>query len=494
MDNENAPFTTPFSRTDLSLNNKFHRLIHKLESRLLYFKEQVDYRQTSPNHFLYVTRLERFEFLANRHIELLKRGGNNFNYNKTLGDIRHEAYLRWLNKRERHYKEAYDWCKDWGTRNEHIKKELGIEIEYKGVEESQWDFLIKLLEDTSYETSLACIKSKLQLQIYDAFMSGWFISFGTLTVNPEHYRLVFETGSKAWRYYIRDMKLACGKRYLESKGWSMPSKRDVEKITEDYFHYLAVVEEGSQNGRLHIHVLLFMKEPIRCSDPNYSLQIPYRREIKGWEQYWPYGISQYIAVRFSNSDPWGKRGWSWPVRDDCQPIEPTNPDKLSEYLCKYILKAKLNHKGEVTPWRTRTNNRMGKTKLIRTLQTMPMEMVKSLVFLNKYPRKIKLYGNPVPTKLIRGLAVKELLYRNRNLNQEALPRDTTLKTLLRSSTLRKHDRRSMNSGSIIVQLLNGRDISNSCIHDNFIMSRSFLEAAFEKPTVNRPVSGGSTWN
>ena len=73
-----------FSRTDLTVNDKVKRLIHKIEGRLLYFEEQTDFRTKDPHYDIYQVQVGRFRRKAEKHLNALKTVRNYFNYNKTV--------------------------------------------------------------------------------------------------------------------------------------------------------------------------------------------------------------------------------------------------------------------------------------------------------------------------------------------------------------------------------------------------------------------------
>lgn len=497
-----------FSRTDLSKKDKIKRLVHKIESRLQYFNEQVAYRSTSPYFDFYQSKLQEFETKAEHHLSMLESVGNYFHYNKTLGDIekgeakeavdRRRKLCKWIQEREKTYRDTYDWVKTWKDRKEHIRDVLKIELPEEWFRDTDYGFLLKQLKETSFMNTVQCMKTRLMMQLKKAYDDGWFVSFGTLTVDPEHKDMVFAAGSDCWRNYIRKMQRECWKassRYIETDemGKKITKSRPwKESQGEDYFEYGSVVEEGTLTGQLHIHVLMFMKKPVDCKDPNYGLKIPYKREIDEWEWFWPYGISQYIAVRYSNSDPWGRKGWIWPVDTMCQPIQETSTIKLAQYMVKYILKSKLNSKGKVTPWRTRCSQGMGKMELRNTMTTMTKIQLEALIAFNVYPRGIKLLGQTVPAKLIRDIALDKLLmrYKSDKKNLVALRPDIRLKMLLKNGKLKRHNRRSRNSGSIIQEIFSGRVISDDKIHVEFMVAKGILEKRFPTPSIGWNVSGG----
>ena len=54
--------------------------------------------------------------------------------------------------------------------------------------------------------TVQCMKSRLMMQLNAAYDDGWYVSFGTLTVDPESKEKVFEAGSDCWRNFIRTIQ------------------------------------------------------------------------------------------------------------------------------------------------------------------------------------------------------------------------------------------------------------------------------------------------
>ena len=108
----------------------------------------------------------------------------------------------------------------------------------------------------------------MSLELSRANKEGWAVVFNTLTVEPEYYDDVFRTGSNLWRNYIRTIDRAVAKSIFGSY-----RQRD----GSDYFNYCAIVEHGSDTGRLHIHCIMSMRKlPKGCLDPNIGLAVPDR--------------------------------------------------------------------------------------------------------------------------------------------------------------------------------------------------------------------------
>jgi len=506
-----------FSRTDLTTADKVSRLKHKIESRCSYFREQVELRQNHPEEAFFRENLEEFESKANHHLKILSGVGNNFNYNKTVDKGKNEgvdsyrnkvrtaatisrAAERRINKFERDeydYRQAYTWSRNWGTKREHIQSEIGIKMpdEYLHESEEGIKYLIEMLKDCSYLGAVETMKARLIMEMIEAYKNEWHMIFNTITVKPEHYKEVFEKGSDIWRNYIRKIK-----RQLATSLYG--SVRNAGG--KDYFHYMAVVEEGASNGRLHIHCMLFMKDLVKrdeegrkvagmVKDPNYGKNPPTYREIEEMCWHWEYGHSQFIPIRFSNSDPWGKMGWVWPVMSDGQPLPSSSIEKIASYMTKYILKSKDN-KGEAK-WRTKTDRQLGLRQLQSTLRKMEMKPLVSLVKYTKHPVPIQLYGNKVPVKLIRQKAVKELVARmkNKRIPLRSSQANTILKTLMQQGIQTRLEHNSTNIGDSLLRLFNGRDTSKANLK-YFLEARNILQEAFAIEEYVTLAGGGNTDN
>lgn len=324
----------------------------------------------------------------------------------------------------------------------------------------------------------------MKLEMTNAFNMGWYIIFNTVTVDPENYSTVFEKGSDVWRKYINKIKRDVGNT----------TKNGIKtKLYKNYFNYAAVIEEGESTGRLHIHCLLFLKELIPVKDPNYGLHPPRRREIDEYCDYWEYGHCQFIPIRFSNSDPYGKRGWTWPIDEIGQPIPSSSIEKIASYMTKYILKS-VDNKGDAS-WRTKTSRNMGTLKIKTTLTTLNIKMVMALIRYRKAPESIHLSNIQVPFKIIRTLAVKELVHR---LRKKRMPlrgseKSTILKTLLKHGTQTRLDHNSKNIGNSLLQLFKGTATSKTT-YKYFMEAKQMLEDAFPSSTYVEPVSGGNIDN
>ena len=131
--------------------------------------------------------------------------------------------------------------------------------------------IVQTMNETGKQARAKQARTLLSFEIAEKAQRGWYIIFNTLTVNSENYSKVFHRDSDDFQNYIRTVdRLTCQA--------ITGSKR--RKPNNDYHTYFAVVEEGSQTGRLHIHVVHFLRKlPIKARDPNRGLRLPYKREL-----------------------------------------------------------------------------------------------------------------------------------------------------------------------------------------------------------------------
>jgi len=232
---------------------------------------------------------------------------------------------------------------------------------------------------------------------------GWFIIFNTLTVAPGNYYAVFGKNSMAFRDYIRDID-----RKLAQAAHG--TVRNAQK-QNDYHTYFAVVEEGAQNGRLHIHVVhLFSHLPAGSEDPNKALPIPTRRELNTFKSNWKYGFTSPIMVRFAPNDAWGTAGYRWPydLKTD-KPLQIRSNQALAGYMAKYITKSYSSNKRSTTLWRVRKSHKLGRPLLAELLSTLTQNQ---LLAVASHPSlNVRLNNQKIPPAMLRQAALR--LHHNR---------------------------------------------------------------------------------
>lgn len=452
------------TQTDSVQHNKYDRLRIKIENRLQFFKEQVDFRLNHAHHDKRIRELERFEKDAKHYLNRLYSVSSYFNKQQDVYRKKTRSWRDRLNQAEKIqgeidaiYEDAYKWAGNWPKRADHIKKVLGITLPEKYLRESDINYFYTLLEEAGWQTCVECLKKRMILEINECLKNKWVMVFTTLTVRGDRYEDVFKKGSNAFRYYIRRFRDRLGAQLYGS----VRESRGME-----FFEYIAVVESGEKRGQLHIHIVKFMKKPLKCRDPNYGKNIPINREISEYARLWDWGYSQSIAVRWSRSDVWAKMGFRWPVdaENNNQPIMPSSIKKISQYLVKYILKSnRVIIKGDTKTWRTRNSKTFGKKKLQWAMSRLTNKELVALVKCKNQPVPIIIHNETMPTKIIRPIAIRELIirFRLKTLRYKSSQKNTHLKTLGMLGTQKKQDHNRQNIGLMMHRILNGTDTSDT---------------------------------
>ena len=266
----------------------------------------------------------------------------------------------------------------------------------------------KTLKARKYELS-----TRLRYEMHFRLKQGWFVLFNTLTCDAQNIHRVFEAGSLDWSNYIRSVDRAIGSKVHGSWRNAVFARRN-----GDEFHtYFAVVERGTEHGRLHIHVLHFMKDlPFGYACPNRGLLVPNKREYASFKCFWSFGFSSPVAVRINLSDAWSKIGWRWPVsiqNGNYTPVKSSHPDAVCSYIGDYIT--------DILEYNNDNNRKVGiqwRTRLSRKLGLLPLEiLLKKLSRVSKLRlcqnpiqlSRMKLLRRPIPRHLMRRLIIKELL-------------------------------------------------------------------------------------
>lgn len=172
--------------------------------------------------------------------------------------------------------------------------------------------------------------------------NGWFIIFDTLTLKEQSVREFYNKPNA-----IRDYTRRIGKMVNLAEGVKLTEP------TSERYQYFCAPEYGTENGRLHYHILHLCrtlphryttkgKKVITLSpslDPNIGLSQPYKRDIEALKYLWPYGISKPMSVRYKG-DAYARAGWKHPVdpADRKKRIELKHADGVAIYVTKYITK------------------------------------------------------------------------------------------------------------------------------------------------------------
>jgi hypothetical protein len=452
------------THSDLRKNDKVFRLLKTIKSRKKYFQKNFRYIQTREDQ-LYEKHLFMKDWITHFDSLLcqLESVGYNYNLNKTYrcenistDEIKDEFS-------DEIYKSVYAEVNSWGNAKEHFENA----VELLTINDFECDELTTSIMNTMSQNAKNCLfkrmNDRLWIQINEAIRKKWYVTFSTLTLNGEHYEEVFATGSLHWKNYLRKIQ-----RYFATQLFGSINSAG----NEEYFHSFAVIEEGKQ-GQLHIHQLMFIRPRDRDNnlipifdDPNLSGE-GCRREIKLFDKFWPYGLSQTIAVRFSSDDAFGQSSWHWPKQPDGTPLDGTNPEKITMYLLKYIMKSQqIKIKGETKSWRIRTNYQMGKTSIKRMIKNLKTSELITMTSFKTYPLPIEMYGKKIQTKLIRDEVAKELIHRitNSKITEHLLKEDDSINQLLKSTrTPVGTEMNYAKIGSILTRLYSNTDISNQYV-------------------------------
>lgn len=251
--------------------------------------------------------------------------------------------------------------------------------------------LLDTLRIEAKQNRCSIYKFLMQCEIAYQAKRKAFIIFNTLTVAPEEYTKVFSKGSTAFKEYIRRIN----KRVVNHK-------------------YFAVIEEGAQHGRLHIHVLHFMDTlPREAADPNLGRTVPRYRLIDCLRKHWPHGHSAPVAVRYSPLDAYGLKQWRWPhdIKTD-KPLVMGSPQRIASYISKYITKSYDSEKRSSLLWRVRKTHKIGLALMHQLVSQLSRE---TLIIIATIPTPtIKLGNTQVPPSLLRLAALRQLMILNQN--------------------------------------------------------------------------------
>jgi len=264
-----------------------------------------------------------------------------------------------------------------------------------------------ILEEASrqnYANRKSDLNARLTLECELRIQEGWYPIFNTLTVENEYYEKVFAVGSKVWSDYVR----------LFDRAVSIASFGSVRGgIGKDYHSYFAVVEEGSETGRLHIHVLHFCKAlPKGFYDPNRACGKAVRREIDSYKRFWKWGKSAPIAVRMCLTDCYGKLGFRWPevmVEEGKYigiPIK--SPGATVGYVSKYLDKPVSKSERKVYPWRVRISRKLGLIPVSKLCERLSLKQLRLLVT-SPLISGLKMMGKRLPRTSLKLLASKTYL-------------------------------------------------------------------------------------
>jgi len=413
------PDSPILSRTDISQSDKYYRLKFKIENRLEWLNQKFNLCKSINTNENNQLRMNSLNQTLNNYIQRL--------------DI---LISKCPTTKFTEYMEIYNKVKNWPDRETHFSDMFNLEApNYSTMVDKP--FPLGLLELSNRNMIYRSTSARIQLEIKHALEKNWFMVFNTLTVNPLHYNEVFKTGSSCWINYIRKIKRHIGAKLYGSKR----AAEIMEKQGYSYFEYFAVVEYGGKTGRMHIHVLMFMPVlPRGAVDPNSGIKVPIKSEINTFKQFWPYGYSSPVAVRFGGNDAYGRLAWKWPLDVNLEPRKSSDPGKVAGYLVKYLQKAQKQSIGKDSKtWKSRISHNLGKKQLNQSISLLNPSQLQAIVatkYIAGYRLKVK--NIIIPYRLIRKVALKKYVwYLNQNnlLHQSSVCEKTThIKTLLKSTT------------------------------------------------------------
>lgn len=314
------------------------------------------------------------------------------------------------------------------------------------------------------------LKARLSLECNLRVRDGWLVVFNTLTVDNHNHEEVFGESSTAWTDYVRSVDRAIGIRLFGSWRAAVEVRKgrsDLSSTKDTEFHtYFAVVERGSSTGRLHIHVLHFMKGlPNGCSDPNIGRNVPNYREIAAFKKFWKFGYSSPKAVRFDMSDAFSKLFWRWPVElvdGKWVSIKCSEPDALVGYIAKYMTKEfdkAINQ--EETKWRTKCSQKLGQTIPQMIVSRCTMLQLETILRMRSR-NTLQVKNKNLPLWMMKKLAMSRILKLSLkrtpkscwNMLMALKPRASIMK-LLKSMIQKKENLSTPSFGDLrVLQLLN----------------------------------------
>lgn len=224
-----------------------------------------------------------------------------------------------------------------------------------------------------------------------------YVVFNTLTIKGEYEQKVFGPGSYAWQ------------QYLAKFHWQLYGTTKRPETSS----YGAVVEKGTETGRLHIHVV-HVVDQCPGDDPNKGSVRPTKREIESLKGCWAYGYSAPIAVRTDPRDAYAQAGWLWPVArtkgGDFAPVK-GSINAIASYIGKYVAKAYNANKQEgIKTWRTRMSRNLGMMPIREAIREMQDHHL--LEILNTELPTLKAHLRRVPGGRLKLEAAREILRRN----------------------------------------------------------------------------------
>lgn len=244
----------------------------------------------------------------------------------------------------------------------------------------------------------ASIASRIHIELTDAYRTGKFIVFDTWTVDSAKYssNIFISKDANGNRCVKMQNYLDSLRDKVLARANPGMTVRECRKLLNkhDYFQYFSVVERH-KSGEFHCHVILILSHlpSSLCDvDPNRYRSVPSRRQLDHYPR-WPYGFSTPIAVRFSSNDAYGRLGFKWPVKKG-NPLSPSLPGQLANYLSKYI--SKQPAKGAL--YRCRMTRNFGIRTLIHYHMTLTIDQQMSLFL---FPQTLNYHGKQISRRLVK---------------------------------------------------------------------------------------------
>lgn len=487
--------TSPTASRSLFNQNKYLRFTSLLRSRLKSLQYQYNFHKSSSfvsrrNYDLYHLHVDILNFLLEsfKHILL----DNNYLICNTLEDRYRELYSFYKllpSKLEDHcillfgsyskpiLKELADVDRLIRFRSDVVRRgnySLQNDIDQKLNDANRRLELIQnfqeILKCSSQKARTDYLKKRLLYEANHRITQGWYPFLVTLTVNDYNYDKVFSADSTVWTDYVRKFDRDVG---IHCHG-SWRNALTERKKGNEFHTYFAVVERGSQTGRLHIHVLHFIRElHASICDPNLGASQPINRHVTYFNSIWPYGHVLACAVRTGPFDSFSKKGWRWPSlrlkNGIYQPLKSSPINATVNYVAKYI--TKQNHDNlqkEGISWRTRMTRNLGMMALQMIFQKTPTPLLRRIIKSQRIP--VQLLNLQIPkTLILRQATISYMTAMNKRtpknfsrllLVLDKLPLKENIFKSFRNVINNEKQSSPQNSGIIEMSNLSDTDISN----------------------------------
>lgn len=256
------------------------------------------------------------------------------------------------------------------------------------------------------QSSLRARKEELVYRIQERLVLGGYPVFWTLTVDPEHEHIIAPRRDE-FRFWLRKVRRRFGN-----------------------FDYCCIVERGAE-GRLHYHCLFVFDDLSSCTCPNHMTPNGSREEIPEMRGFWPFGLSNPVAVRYSPADVYGLLGWRWP-----KGRKTGSPVAVALYMAKYVTKPT----DEVNGCRSKMTRGFGlhRLNLMTEMEALSILLGDPQPFLNR----VKLTSEP-PLSIMKRCAARKLFAQEPRL---PLPGMRAGSVVLAAKTLAMAKSTPMNAG------------------------------------------------